>query len=172
MLPTEQILFLARWSGYLTLFCAALMLLGFVLQWGVRFRLVGATGFMGVLTAGLFTLSVSLYSRPEIPGAVSYSRVFDTGGDRVVIAVAPEITPEQVQATLQQAAADLYSPGRLAQGDSKMTIRVRTVLHTRPGISELVYLGQIRRSLANRTDNEMAIELFQDQFAQLPTPTA
>ncbi len=162
----------AQWAGYFTIFCAVIAVLGLVLKWGIRFRLVGVTGFMVVLTAGLFALSLGLYTRPTIPGAVKFTRVFDNGSTNLVIAVSPEITETELEATLRQAASDLYSPGRLAQGTEKMTIRARTVLHPRPGVSQPLYLGDVKRSLVSRNDDQMEFTLYRDQFAQLPKPTA
>jgi hypothetical protein len=162
----------AQWSGYFTIFCAVIAVLGLVFKWGIRFRLVGVTGFMVVLTAGLFALSLGLYTRPVIPGAVKFTRVFDNGSTNLVIAVSPEITEAELEATLRQAASDLYSPGRLAQGTEKMTIRARTVLHPRPGVSQPLYLGEVKRSLMSRNDDQMEFTLYRDQFAQLPKPTA
>lgn len=172
MFSTEQLLTYTRWSGYLTLFFAALAVLGWLLKWGIRFRLVGVTGFMMVLTGGIFALSLGLYNRPTIPDAVHFSRVFDTGGSELVIAIPPDLTETQLRATMQQAAADLYSPGRLSQGTDKMTIRVRTVLHPEPGVSQPLYLGQIRRSLFSRKDDNPEIEIFSEQLAKLPKATA
>lgn len=162
----------AQWSGYFTIFCAVIAILGLVLKWGIRFRLVGVTGFMVVLTAGLFALSLGLYTRPVIPGAVKFTRVFDTGSANLVIAVSPKITETELEATLRQAASDLYSPGRLAQGTEKMRIRARTVLHPQPGVSQPLYLGEVKRSLVTRNDDQMEFTLYRDQFAQLPKPTA
>lgn len=162
---------IAIWSGYFTLFCAALMLLGLVLKWGVRFRLVGITGFMGVLTGGLFALGLGLHDRPQIPGAVKFVRVFDSGASQVVIVVPPTITETQLDATLRQAAVDLYSTGRLSQGEATMTIRARAVLHPEPGVSQPVYLGQIKPSLASPTDQPI-VELDREQLARLPKPSA
>lgn len=172
MLSITQLLTIARWSGYLTLFCAVLVLLGWVLKWGIRFRLVGITGFMGVLTGGLFALGLGLHDRPNIPGAVQFSRVFDTGTAQIVIAVAPQITANQLEATLRQAAADLYSPGRLTQGADEMTILARTVIHPEPGLSQPLYLGQVKRALSSRVDDQVTIEIYPDQLAQLPQPAA
>jgi len=172
MFSTEQLQTYALWSGYFTIFCALLALLGYVLKWGIRFRLVGTTGFMGVLTAGLFALSLGLYTRPTIPDAVRYSRVFDMGGTNVVISIAPQVNETQLRATLQQASLDLYSPGRLSQGTDKMTIRLRTVLHPKPGVSKLVYLGEVRRSLVSREGDQPEINIFADKLAELPQPDA
>jgi hypothetical protein len=172
MFSTEQLQTYTLWSGYLTIFLAALALLGWMLKWGIRFRLIGITGFMGVLTGGLFALSLGLYTRPTIPNAVRFSRIFDMGGTDVVISVAPNITETQLRATLQQAAADLYSSGRLSQGTDKMTIRLRTVIHPEPGLSKLIFLGQVRRSLGSRTDPNPEIEIYADRLAELPKPVA
>lgn len=165
---TSNLLTYAQWLGYLTLFCVAVTIVAWLFKWGIRFRLVGVTSFMTVLSVSTLALGLGLYSRPTIPGAVKFSRVFDTGATQVVVTVASDITPTELEATLRQAAADVYSPGRGSQGTNKMLIRARTVLHPQPGVSKLVYLGQVERSLATREDDAMALQVFSDQFQQLP----
>lgn len=160
-----------QWAGIVTLAFAALTLLGFLLKWGIRFRLVGATGLLGVLTAGLFGLSVVPFTRAVIPGASRYSTVYDSGATQVVIAVAPTITATQLEATLRQASSDLFSSGRLSRGEVQLTIRARTVLHPEAGVSEPLYLGQVKRSLFDREDAQMTIELRPDSLAKLPPST-
>ncbi|MCY7321728.1 MAG: Ycf51 family protein, partial [Phormidesmis sp. CAN_BIN36] len=126
MFEPAQLLTDAQWSGILTIGVAILAVLGFVLKWGFRFRLVGITGFMAVLTTGIFALSLSIYTRPNIPGALHYSRIFDMASTQVVIVVPPAVTESQAAATLRQAAIDLYSPGRMTQGEPLLMIRLRT----------------------------------------------
>jgi len=109
MLTTANFLTFAQWAGILTLACAAIALVGFVFKWGIKFRLVGVTGFMLVLTAGLFALSIVPFTRTVIPGAVRFSLVFDNGGNQAVITVPPSITQTELDATLRQAASDLFS---------------------------------------------------------------
>ncbi len=173
MFSNAQLQIYAQWSAYLTLFFGAVTALGLILKWGFRFRLVGVTAFMGVLTTGIFALSLALYNRPEIAGAVRYARVFDSGANLVVITVSNQITPTELDATLRQAAADLFSPGRLSQGDDRsLTIRARAILHTKPGLSQVVYLGQAKRSLIARNDERMEVKVYQDKFALLPKSVA
>lgn len=172
MLGTQQIIQAAQWSGIATIVIGVIALFGFLFKWGIRFRLVGATGFMIVLTGGIFALGLGFYKRPAIPDAARYSRVFDTGAAQVVIAVSPTITPTQLEATLKQASIDMFSRGRLAQGSDHMTIRARTILHPKPGLSQPLYLGEISRSLSQREDDNATIKLYKDQLAQLPKPTA
>ena len=172
MPSTAEFLQFTQWSGIATIFFAVLAILGFILKWGIRFRLVGTTGFMLVLTAGLFSLSLVPISRTVVPGAVRYSLIYDNGATQAVIAIPQQITPSALDATLRQAASDLYSYGRSGIGDNSLTIRARTIIHPESGISVPLYLGQVKRSLANREDSQMAIEIYQDKFAQLPKPTA
>ncbi|MDH6061956.1 Ycf51 family protein [Chrysosporum bergii ANA360D] len=173
MLTTADFLQYAQWSGIATIVFAALAVLAFILKWGIRFRLVGTTGFMLVLTAGLFSLSLVPLTRTVIPGAAKYTLVYDNGSTQAVIATSPAISPDQLEATLLQAASNLYSYGRLGtRGDNQLTIRARTVIHPEPGISVPLYLGQIKRTLASREDADMNIEIYLEKFAQLPNSAA
>ncbi len=159
----------AQWSGYVTIFALILTILAFALKWGFRFRFVGLTGFMGVLTIGLFGLALGLFSRTDIPGAVRFIRVYDTGANQVVISVPLTITETELKATLLQASNDYFSYGRGARaGDNKLTIRARTMLHPKPGISQPIFLGQARSALGIDNDGGMKVEIFKKSFAQLP----
>jgi hypothetical protein len=157
----------AKWSGWLTLACLLLTLLGFAFRWGIRFRLVGITGFMTVLAVGLFGLGLGLFAHTEIPGAVRFSLVYDNGANQAVISLPATVTESELEATLRQAAQNLFSSGRTAiGGDNKLTIRARTMLHPQPGISQPLYLGEVRRSLGVRQDEQMEVEIFEDKLAQ------
>lgn len=157
------------WSIYTTIAFLVLAILGFIFKWGFRFRLIGATGFMGVLTIGLFALSLGLFSRAQIPNAVKFNLVYDTGANQAVIAIPPTITPTELEATLQQAAIDLFSYGRTAtNGDDQLTIRARTQIHQEK-VTYPLYLGQIRRSLVQKDDNNATVIIFDDSFAKMKT---
>ncbi|MGG6298012.1 Ycf51 family protein [Leptolyngbya sp. AN02str] len=170
---TADFLKIAQWSGIFTLVCGAIAILGFLFKWGIRFRFVGVTGFMAVLTVGLFSLSLFPLTRTIIPGAVRYTSVYDSGSTNVVITVPTPLTEEAFTATLQQAASDMFSPGRLGRGgEDRLTIRARTVIHPSEGVSEPLYLGEVRRSLLNRDDEDMTIRINRANFAKLPQPVA
>lgn len=171
MLTTTDFLVFAKWSGILTLAGAIFTLMAFLFQWGLRFRLVGVTGFLGVLTGGLFALGIVPFTRTVIPDAARFVVVYDNGGPQTVITVAPNITETQLDATLHQAASDLYSYGRLGGTTNQMWIRARTVIHPKPGVSVPLFLGEIKRSLATRDDQEMMVNIYSESFAQLPKPT-
>jgi hypothetical protein len=162
-----------QWSAILTVVCGALATLGFIFKWGIRFRLVGITSFMGVLTGSLFALGLVPFTRTAIPGSVHFTRVYDNGGNQTVITVPSQITETELEATLRQAASDLFSYGRLGGGaDNQLTIRARTIIHPKPGVSKPLFLGEVKRSLAARDDGQMAIDIYPESFAQLPKSSA
>jgi hypothetical protein len=168
MLTTADFLNLFKWSGIATIAFLLLAGLGFLFKWGIRFRLVGITGFMAVLTGGLFALSLVPLTRTEIPGAIRYARVYDNGSTQTVIAVPPTVTESELEATLRQAAGDLFSPGRFSRGEDKLTIRARTIVHPEPGVSKPLYIGKVRRSLAVRDDEEMELKIYSEKLPKLP----
>jgi len=172
MLTTAVFLTFAQWSGIFALAIGALALLAFLFKWGIRFRLVGISGFMGVLTAGLFVLGVVPFTRTVVPGAIHFSVVYDNGGPQAVIALPPSVTEADLDATLRQAASDMFSYGRSGDANNQLTIRARTVTHPEAGVSKPLFLGEIKRSLASRDDAKIVVDIYSERFAQLPKSSA
>jgi hypothetical protein len=168
MFTTEAFAKYFQWSGIATLVFGALATLAFIFKWGFRYRLVGVTGFMGVMTGGLFALSLVPLVHTTIPGAVRYSLIYDNGNDRAVIAIAPPIKESELDATLRQAAVDLFSYGRAGQTNGKLNIRARAIVHPKEGVSEPLILGEVNRSLAVRQDDNLDIQINRKNLAKLP----
>ena len=159
----------AKWSGIATLVCLVVAIISFVVGWGFRFRLVGVTSFMTVLTLGIFALGLGLFPHTEIPGAARYALVYDNGANQAVIAVSPNIEKSAIEPTLIQAASDLYSYGRTGTGgNNQFTVKLRTVLHPHEGVSQPLFLGEAKRSLINRDNEGIKIEVFEQNLAKLP----
>ena len=157
-----------QWSAWSTLAVSALAIVGFIFGWGTRFRLVGIAGFLIVLTIGLFGLNLGILTPTAIPGAVGYSLVYDNGANLTVIVVPTTITETELRATLRQASAKLFSSGRSGiGGDNKLTVRARALAHPEPGITIPLYLGEAKRSLAARQDEEIEINIFPEKLRQL-----
>lgn len=166
-LPTDFSTY-TQWSGIATLGFLGLTILAFLLRWGFRFRLVGTTAFMGVLTAGLFGLNLGLFTREVVPGAGRYALVYDNAAANVVVVVPSETNPDELTATLTQAAIDIAPYGRLGSSDGNVIIRARAVTHPELGLSIPLYLGQAVKPSGSRDTADIKIELFRDRFAQLP----
>ena len=166
-LPTDIFTY-SIWSGYATIALLIITIIAWIAGWGFRFRLVGVTSFMGVITASIFALSLGLFTHTTIPGAARYSVVYDNGANKVVIVVSPEIEKSAIEPTLRQAAADLLTYGRTgAGGNDQFTIAIRTVLHPQEHISQPLYLGQAQQSFTKGDDREIAIQVFENNANQL-----
>ncbi|MGK7937892.1 MAG: Ycf51 family protein [Xenococcaceae cyanobacterium] len=167
-IPTDLSLYV-QWSSIATVVFFCLTVLAFIVGWGFRFRLVGVTSFMGVITLSIFALKLGIFTRVEIPGATRYTLVYDNGANQAVVVVSPEIEESAIEPTLRQAAVDLFSYGRsgLNQGN-KLTIKLRTIIHPQANMSQPLYLGQIKRSLAAKDDENMEVEIFSQNIAKLP----
>lgn len=142
MTTPAEFLVATQWVALGTVALAILAGLGFAFKWGIRFRLVGAAGFSAVLTVGLLGLSFEPFSRTVIEGALPYATVYDSGSSQIVIAVPNTITEAELDATLRQAASNLFKPYRLGIPGQTATVRARTIAHEENGVSRLVYLGQ------------------------------
>lgn len=160
-----------QWCAIFMLVSGAFTGLAFIFKWGIRFRFVGITSLLGVLTGSLLALSFFPLTKAVIPGAAKYNLVYDLAGPEVVISVSPMITSTELEATLLQASENLFSPGRVGRGTTDLTIKVRTILHQKSGMSQLIPLGQIQRSLTVRDDPNAKITLNQDNLAALATTT-
>ncbi len=167
MLTPDQFLVATQWGAIGTLALAVLTAIAFGLKWGWRFRLVGATGFAAVLTVGLLGLSFEPFSRTAVPGAIPYTTVYDSGASQVVIAVPATITADTLDATLRQAASNLFKPYRLGLPGQAATIRARTIAHDAGGVSRLVYLGQIQPA-PKGSEAGFVVTLNRDQWSALP----
>ncbi|MEM9218541.1 MAG: Ycf51 family protein [Cyanobacteria bacterium P01_F01_bin.150] len=170
-IPTTADFWLAtQYFASASLFMGLLTAIAFGLNWGFRFRLVGITGFMIVLTGGAFGLSVVPFIQSNVPGSVPFEVTYDNGLSQAVISVSPTISETELEATLLQAASNLFSLGRSGSANEKFLIRARTILHKEPGLSVPLYLGDVQRSLAVREDQQMVVTLYDDAIAQLPEP--
>lgn len=159
---------IAGWLGWATLALSILTVLAFVFGWGFRFRLVGVTAFTIVLIGGCIGFALGFKQPVSIAGAAPFNVVYDAGGSEAVVAVAPTIAPEAVEPTLKQAAFNLFSRGRYSsQGEQQLHIRLRTILHPQPGLSEPLYLGEVRRSLNQLDDEAMQVRINPQAIARL-----
>lgn len=169
---TSNLFIYGKWLGVATILCLVITIIAFVIGWNFRFRLVGVTSFMGVLTIGMFALGLSFFPHAEIPGAARYTLVYDNGANQAVVAVAPDIEKSAIEPTLLQAISDLYSYGRTGNGgNNQFTVKLRTVLHPQTGISQPLFLAEAKRSLIARGDEKIEINLLRQNLSQLPNPS-
>jgi len=157
-----------RWSAYATIASFVVMVLAFIFQWGFRFRLVGITSFMTVLTVGILGLGLGLFDRPTVEGAVRFNRVYDNGANQIVITVPTNISSTEVEATLKQAANNYFSLGRIStDGKEQMVIRARALIHPQAGLTKPLYLGEAYRTLGTKENDQIEVKINRKALQEL-----
>ena len=146
-MPTDPILLEAgRWLGIASGLLFVLMLLGFRLGWGIRFRLVGVTSFTTLLAIACVAFAISYRPRLLVPGAVSVPVVFDNGADLVIATAPADLSPAAVAPSLEQVARNLRGSGR-SSSDGMVTVRLRRITPVGAGVDQPEVLAEVRRNL-------------------------
>ena len=146
-MPTDPILLEAgRWLGVASGLLFVLLLLGFRLGWGIRFRLVGVTSFTTLLAIACVAFAISYRPRIAVPGAVAVPVVYDNGTDLVIAAAQVDFPEAAAAPSIEQVALNLRGSGRTSP-DGWLTVRLRRVEPQEPGLDRPVVLAAVKRNL-------------------------
>ena len=146
-MPTDPILLEAgRWLGLASGVLFVLMLLGFRLGWGIRFRLVGVTSFTTLLAIACVSFAISYRPRVSAAGAVPVPVVFDNGADLVIAAAPVDLAPAAAAPSIEQVALNLRGSGRNVS-DGLVTVRLRRIEQVSDTLDRPVVLAEVRRNL-------------------------
>jgi len=146
-MPADPLLLTAgQWLGLAGGLLALLTVVGFVAQWGIRFRLVGVTSFTVLLSLSCLAFAVSYAPRSVVEGAVSVPVVFDNGADLVIAAAPADLPQEAFRPSVEQVARNLRGSGRTSS-DQLVHVRLRRVEAVEPGTDRPVILAEATRDL-------------------------
>ena len=136
-----------QWFAWLGLGLTVLTLIAFFVNWGIRFRLVGATVFSLLLSASTWAFTASY--RPPIlkEGAMYAPVVFDNGYDLVVAQADEEFPIDAIQPTLEQIAGNLKGGGR---SGAMVHVRIRRLEPAEQGTTTPIILGEVIRDINNK----------------------
>jgi hypothetical protein len=137
-----------EWLGAASGVLAIITIAGYLLRWGVRFRLVGITSFTALLALSCLAFAVSYRPRVMVEGAVSVPVVFDNGAELVVAAAPADLPAAAAAPSAEQVARNLRGNGRQSD-DAIVRVRLRRVESVAPGLSRPVVLAEVRRDLVS-----------------------
>ncbi len=136
-----------KWFAWLAGGLGLLTLLSFIINWGAKFRLIGATIFSLLLSASFWAFSES-YSPPVAVDGYIYSPVvYDNGSDLVVAQASTDFPEQAIYPTLEQIAGNLKGGGR---NGSIVHVRLRKLVTNQNRISEPIILGEVIRDINNK----------------------
>lgn len=144
----------------LTILFFVISIIGILKNWKNKYQLIGISSFFSLLTISFFLFTFVPFTHKIIPGSQKYRVVFDDGATQIVIAVSPKLDKGQLKATLEQAASDLFSAGRLSRYNNTLTIKARALTESTLDSNNSIYLGKLDQVLNNQTKRfETKIEI-------------
>ncbi len=130
------------WLSWAGLVLIALTLIGFIFNWGIKFRLVGVTVFTLLLAGSSWAFSASYTPPVVIEGAKYAPIVYDNGYDLLVAQALDDFPEEAINPTLQQIAGNIKGGGR---NGALVHVRLRKLESGGDGVSKPKILGEVIR---------------------------
>ena len=144
-----------KWLAWTGLGLTGATLISFLVKWGPKFRLIGASIFTFLLAGSCWAFAES-YNPPVVVEGAKYAPIVYDNGYDLVVAQAPIDFPEEaIQPTIEQIAGNLKGGRR---SGAKVHVRIRRVEPTGSGISTPKILGEVIRDLSNGTTQSIPRE--------------
>ena len=144
MSMTEVIKEATLWLAWGGAGLAVLALIAFLIGWGAKFQLTGATIFTLLLSASCWAFEKS-YTPPVTVEGYKYAPiVYDNGFDLVVAQASNDFPKESIQPTLLQIAGNLKGGGR---NGAQVNVRLRKIEEIGEGLSKPIILGEVIKDL-------------------------
>ncbi len=137
-----------KWLALTGLVLGITTIIAFFINWGAKFRLVGATIFSLLLSGSCWAFAKSYVPPLNIEGAKYVPTVFDNGNDLVVAQAKSDFPDEAIQPSLEKLAGSLKGGGR---NGAKVKVRLRKVESVGQGISKPIIIGEVVRDLSTNT---------------------
>ena len=117
-------------------------MIAFILNFGFKFRITGATIFSLLLSVSSWAFIQSYTNNLKIEGAKYVQIVYDNGFDLIIAKANNDFPLEAIEPTLKQLSDNLRKGSR---SGSKVKIKIRTLETISEGISKPIILGETEK---------------------------
>ena len=148
MSMTEVIKEATLWLAWGGAGLAVLTLTAFLIGWGAKFQLTGATIFTLLLSASCWAFEQSYTPPLNVEGYKYAPIVYDNGFDLVVAQASNDFPNESIKPTLLQIAGNLKGGGR---NGAQVNVRLRKIEEVGEGISKPIIIGEVMKDLKEST---------------------
>ncbi|WP_320676535.1 DUF2518 family protein [Prochlorococcus sp. MIT 1300] len=135
----------STWLLWGALALSGITLISFIIGWGAKFRLVGATIFTFLLAVSTWAFAASYKPPLDVEGAIYAPVVFDNGDDLVVAQASLDFPEEAIEPSIKKIAGNIKGGGRKG---GIVHVRLRQVQPVEDGISRPVILTEVVRDLS------------------------
>ena len=127
------------WLAWTGLVLATLTMGAFIINWGAKYRLIGATIFTFLLSASCWAFNQSYQPPITVEGYKYVPIVYDNGYDLVVAQAPNDFPHEAIEPTLMQVAGNLKGGKR---NGALVKVLIRTVKNSSKGFSTPIIIGE------------------------------
>ena len=119
-------------------------LIAFIFNFGIKFRIIGATIFSFLLSLSSWAFIQSYTENVVIEGAKYIPIVYDNGFDLIIAKADDNFPKESIEPTLEQLSENLRKGSR---SGANVKIKIRKLEKISDGVSKPVVLGEVQKNV-------------------------
>ena len=131
--------------GFLGIFLSLVTIVAFIFNFGVKFRIIGATIFSLLLSLSSWAFMQSYSEKVVVEGARYVPIVYDNGFDLVIAKAEDDFPEEAIKPTLQQLSDNLRKGSR---SGANVKIKLRKLEKISDEISKPVVIGETEKIIS------------------------
>ena len=130
--------------GFLGILLFLLTIVGFIFDFGPKYRMTGATIFSLILSLSSWAFIQSYSEKISIDGSRYLPIVYDNGFDLVIAKAENDFPEEAIEPTLKQLSENLRKGSR---SGANVKIKIRKIEQVSNDVSKPVIIGEIEKSV-------------------------
>ena len=130
--------------GFLGIFLSCFTLIAFILNFGFKFRIIGATIFSLLLSLSSWAFIQSYTENVVIEDAKYVPIVYDNGFDLIIAKAGDDFPEKSIEPTLKQLSENLRKGSR---SGANVKIKIRKIEKISDGVSKPVVIGEIQKKV-------------------------
>ena len=130
--------------GFLGLLLSCFTLIAFILNFGFKFRIIGATIFSLLLSLSSWAFIQSYTEKVVIEDAKYIPIVYDNGFDLIIAKADDDFPEESIEPTLEQLSENLRKGSR---SGANVKIKIRKLEKISDGVSKPVVIGEVQKNV-------------------------
>ena len=130
--------------GFLGIFLSCFTVIAFILNFGFKFRIIGATIFSLLLSLSSWAFIQSYSQKVVIEGAKYVPIVYDNGFDLIIAKVDNNFPEESLEPTLEQLSENILKGSR---SGANVRIKIRKLEKISDGVSKPVVIGEVQKNV-------------------------
>ena len=130
--------------GYFGILLLLVTVITFIFNFGIKFRIIGATIFSLLLSLSSWAFIQSYTEKVVIEGAKYVPIVYDNGFDLIIAKAEDNFPEESIEPTLEQLSENLRKGSR---SGANVKIKIRKLEKFSDGVSKPLVIGEVQKNV-------------------------